>query len=107
VPIATAQDAAAQAGAHLVEIHGAGHSWVLEDPETLRSLVAELLGDGLGRACRGAMSDAGLDPGSVSMAEVEQAFYEPDAPLLRLTTDDGLVGLRPAQPPRFRWSRLY
>jgi pimeloyl-ACP methyl ester carboxylesterase len=106
VPLAAAQDAATRAGADLFEVHGAGHSWLLEDPESLRSLVAELLGDGLGRACRSAMSAAGLDPGSVSMAEVEGAFYEPDAPVLDLAPDGGLAGLRPALPPRFRWSRL-
>jgi acetyl esterase/lipase len=106
VPLAAAQDAAARAGAELLVVHGASHSWLLEDPESLRSLVAELLGDGLGRACRQAMTDAGLDPLSVSMAEVQKAFYEPGAPVLDLTPDDGLVGLRPAQPPRFRWTRL-
>jgi pimeloyl-ACP methyl ester carboxylesterase len=106
VPMAAAQDAAARARAELIEVHGGGHSWMLEDPESLRSLVAELLGDGLGRACREGMAGAGLDPGSLSMTAVEQAFYEPGAPVLGLSPDEGHIGLRPAQPPRFRWSRL-
>lgn len=106
VPLAAAQDAAARCGAELVVVRGGTHSWLLEDPESLRSLVAELLGDGLGRTCRGAMAAAGLDPRSVSMADVERTFYEPDARILGLSPDAGLVGLRPAQPPRFRFTRL-
>ena len=62
VPVAAARDAAERAGGELVVVHGAAHSWLLEDPETLRSIVAELLGDGLGTACLAAIADAGLDP---------------------------------------------
>src|SRR5438132_1443405 len=95
-----------RAGAELVLVHGAAHSWLLEDPETLRSIVAELLGDGLGRACQRAISAAGLDPATVSLAEMEQAFYAPDALALQLGPAARREELRPSQEPRFSWSRV-
>jgi pimeloyl-ACP methyl ester carboxylesterase len=105
VPLAAARDAAVRAGGELVIIHGAAHSWLLEDPETLRSIVAELLGDGLGRACLQAMADAGLDPATVSVAEMERAFYAPDALALRLGPVARREEIRPSQQPRFSWTR--
>jgi hypothetical protein len=87
-------------------IHGAAHSWLLEDPETLRAIVAELLGDGLGQACLQAMADAGLDPSTVSLAEMERAFYAPDALALRLGPVARREEIRPAQAPRFSWTRV-
>jgi acetyl esterase/lipase len=106
VPVAAARDAAARAGGELVLIHGAAHSWLLEDPETLRSIVAELLGDGLGDACLQAMTDAGLDPATVSVAEMERAFYAPDALALRLGPVARREEIRPGCEPRFSWSRV-
>ncbi|HMC80704.1 MAG TPA: alpha/beta hydrolase, partial [Acidimicrobiia bacterium] len=106
VPVAAARDAARRACGELVLVHGAAHSWLLEDPETLRSIVAELLGDGLGQACLRAIADAGLDPGSVSLAEMEEAFYAPDALALRLGPAARREEIRPSQEPRFSWSRV-
>lgn len=106
VPVAAARDSARRAGGELVLIHGAAHSWLLEDPETLRSIVAELLGDGLGEACLQAMADAGLDPATVSVAEMERAFYAPDALALRLGPVARREETRPSQEPRFSWSRV-
>jgi DNA-binding transcriptional ArsR family regulator len=105
VPVAAARDAAERGGGELVLVHEAAHSWLLEDPETLRSIVAELLGDGLGRACLRAMADAGLDPATVSLAEMERAFYAPDALALRLGPVARREEIRAAQPPRFTWTR--
>ena len=45
VPLSTARSAAGLANGQLVVIHGASHSWVLKDPETLPAVVYELLGD--------------------------------------------------------------
>ena len=84
VPTASARDAARRARASLVLVHGGAHSWLLEDPETLRAIVADLLGDGLGRACLAALADAGVNPSTVSLADVDRAFYAPDALALRL-----------------------
>ena len=106
VPVSAARDAARRAGGELVLVHGAAHSWLLEDPETLRSIVAELLGDGLGSACLDAIAAAGLDPATVSLAEMEQAFYAPGALALRLGPPARREEPRPGQEPRFSWSRV-
>jgi pimeloyl-ACP methyl ester carboxylesterase len=106
VPVAAARDAARRAGGELVLVHGAAHSWLLEDPETLRSIVAELLGNGLGRACRRAIADAGLDPATVSLAQMERAFYAPDALALTLGPASRQEEIRVGQEPRFNWSRV-
>jgi len=106
VPVAAARDAATRAGGELVLVHGAAHSWLLEDPETLRSIVAELLGDGLGDACQRAIAAAGLDPSTVSLAEMERAFYAPDALALTLGPQSRREEIRVGQEPRFNWSRV-
>jgi pimeloyl-ACP methyl ester carboxylesterase len=106
VPLAAARDATRRAGGELVLVHRAAHSWLLEDPETLRSIVAELLGDGLGQACLRAIADAGLDPATVSLADMETAFYTPDALALGLGPKARREELRPSQEPRFSWSRV-
>jgi pimeloyl-ACP methyl ester carboxylesterase len=106
VPLAAARDAARRAGGELLLVHGAAHSWLLEDPETLRSIVAELLGDGLGQACLRAMAGAGLDPATVSLAQMERAFYAPDALALRLGPESRREEIRVGQEPRFNWSRV-
>ena len=106
VPVAAARDAARRAGGELVLVHGAAHSWLLEDPETLRSIVAELLGDGLGQACLRAIAEAGLDPDTVSLAAMEAAFYAPDALALRLGPAAGREEIRLSREPRFSWSRV-
>jgi pimeloyl-ACP methyl ester carboxylesterase len=105
VPVSAARDAARRAGGELVLVHGAAHSWLLEDPETLRSIVAELLGDGLGTACLRAIADAGHDPEAVSLAEMEEIFYAPGALALRLGPTARREELRPGRKPRFSWSR--
>lgn len=91
VPLAAARDAARRAGAELVVVHRGSHSWLLEDPATLRAIVAELQEGALGAACR---------------AEAESDFFAPDA-LIRQLADDGGAEeeTRPRQPPAYRWSR--
>ena len=106
VPVAAARDAAARSGGELVLVHGAAHSWLLADPETLRSIVAELLGDGLGRACLDAIAGAGLDPATVSLTDMERAFYAPDALALQLGPEARREEIRPSQAPLFTWSRV-
>jgi pimeloyl-ACP methyl ester carboxylesterase len=106
VPMSAAQDTAARTGGELVIVHDAGHSWLLQDPETVRAIVADLLGDGLGQACDDALATAGLDPGTVSLAEVERAFYAPGALVHRLTPRPGRFEEHPAAVPHFRWTRI-
>jgi pimeloyl-ACP methyl ester carboxylesterase len=106
VPLAAARDTVERTGGELVVVHHAGHSWVLEDPETVRAIVAELLGDGLGTACTDALTAAGLAPDTVSLNEVERAFYAPGALVHRLTPRPGSVEMYPAELPRFTWTRV-
>ena len=105
VPLASARDAARRTSGELFVVRHAGHSWLLEDPETLRAIVAQLLGDGLGKACLAALTSAGLDPHTVSLSQVERAFYAPDAPVHDLSPGPFRTELRPIQPPRFAWIR--
>ena len=108
VPLSTARSAAGLANGQLVVIHGASHSWVLKDPETLPAIVYELLGGGLGAAQRRALLHAGLLPGAATPADVEQAFYEPGALVQRLAppevTMDRTEPAPPTRRPRYRWS---
>jgi pimeloyl-ACP methyl ester carboxylesterase len=106
VPLAAARDTAEVTGGELVVVHHAGHSWLLEDPETVRAITAELLSDGLGTACMDALAAAGLAPDTVSLAEVERAFYTPGALVHRLTPRPGRHEVHQGQLPRFRWTRI-
>ncbi len=89
-------------------IHGASHSWVLKDPETLPAIVYELLGEGLGAAQRRALLHAGLLPGEASPADVETAFYEQGRPRPAPRPGRGDHRHRRARPPtrraRYRWT---
>jgi pimeloyl-ACP methyl ester carboxylesterase len=88
VPFSTARSAADRANGVLVRVHGASHSWLLKDPETLPGLMSDLLQGDLGAAQRHALWSAGLTPGDTSLDEVESAFYERGAPVLELSPPD-------------------
>lgn len=106
VPLSTARDAADRAGGELVVVHGATHSWVLKDPETLPAVVQTLSEGLLGQAFERALHAHGLDSES-SIDEIEGAFYEPDAKILDLTPElqfeDSEFEL---QVPRYHFSRV-
>jgi len=87
VPIAAARDAARRAAGDLVVIKGGTHSWLLKCPESFPAIVNELLGGRLGEAYEGALIEAGLDPGVATAAEIEEAFYVPDARVRALTPE--------------------
>ncbi|HLF40289.1 MAG TPA: alpha/beta hydrolase [Acidimicrobiia bacterium] len=103
VPLATGRDAARQAGGDLVVIKGAGHSWLLKDPETFPRIVADLLHGRLGDAYERALVEAGLDPGSATTEEIEGAFYAPDAPVKALTPELAYARSDRRREPRYRW----
>jgi hypothetical protein len=105
VPLATARDAARRTGGELVVVHGATHSWLLQDPETLPAIVRELLGGELGAACARAVLDAGLDP-AAPLAAVDDAFA-PAGTLLRLLGPPDRDPRPPPapRPPHYRWTR--
>ena len=85
VPFQTAKDAARRARGEFVIVEGANHAWPLRDPETLPAIVADLLHGGFGEAYRNAVRDAGLDPDTATLLEVEDALYAPHAAIRDLT----------------------
>ncbi len=103
VPLATARDAARRSGGDLVVVKGAGHSWLLSDPETFPRIVGELLGGRLGDAYEQALVDAGLEPGSATTDEIEDALYAPDAPVRALTPELDYLRSNRRRVPRYRW----
>ena len=101
VPFRTGRSAAERSNGQLVRVHGAGHSWLLKDPETLPAIVDDLLEERLGTVIRQAITSAGAG----SLDELEAHFYEPGAPILELTPE--LTYTRTAEThtePRYRWS---
>jgi pimeloyl-ACP methyl ester carboxylesterase len=93
VPLASARQAAAAADAELVVVHGASHSWPLEDPETFRAISSELLDGTLGQALAAVTAD-GVD-----------ALFAPDAPVHDLVPLDPGDETREESAPRYRWTR--
>jgi pimeloyl-ACP methyl ester carboxylesterase len=105
VPLATARDTARRTAGELVVVHGATHSWLLQDPETLPAIARELLAGDLGAACAQAVLDAGLDP-AAPLSAVDDAFAPAGTLLRRLGPPE--LGPRPVPAPRtphYRWSR--
>ena len=106
VPLQTARDAAARARGELIVVHGGTHSWPLKDPETMPAIVAELLTDSLGEACRVAVTREGLPLENENIADIESVLYEPDALVLDLTPELHFdrSHLRRGRP-RYTWTR--
>jgi hypothetical protein len=105
VPFATARDAGRRTGARVVAIHGAMHAWLLSDPETFPSVIAELLKAELGAAYEHALVANGIDPRTATIADIEDALYEPGSRVLELTPPLEFTrsGAR-RRLPRYRWS---
>jgi pimeloyl-ACP methyl ester carboxylesterase len=113
VPLAAARDAARRTDGELVVVHGATHSWLLQDPETLPAIVRELQAGTLGAACARAVADAGLGP-SAALVAVDDAFA-PEGTLLRRLGPDAVpaglpsrAGPRPVparRRPHYSWTR--
>jgi pimeloyl-ACP methyl ester carboxylesterase len=105
VPMATARDAARRTGGELVVVHGAAHSFVLQDPETLPAIVRELLGGRLGQARARAVAAAGLGP-DASLAAVDEAFAPAGSRLGLLGPPEPDPRPVPApRPPHYSWTR--
>lgn len=85
VPFQTGKDAARRSKGEFVVVDGGNHCWPLRDPETLPAIVADLLHGPLGDAYRKAVSEAGLNPDTASLEEVEEALYSSDAPIRDMT----------------------
>lgn len=85
IPLQTAKDTARRARGEFVVVDGANHCWPLRDPETLPAIMSDLLHGSLGTAYREAVRDRGLDPDVASLAEVDDAFFAPGAPIRTMT----------------------
>jgi pimeloyl-ACP methyl ester carboxylesterase len=103
VPLAAARDAARRAGGDLVVIQGGTHSWLLKDPESFPAIMGRLLQGRLGEAYEAALVDAGLDPGAATTAEIEDAFYAPDARVRALTPEMVYARSDRRSEPRYDW----
>jgi pimeloyl-ACP methyl ester carboxylesterase len=106
VPLRTALDTVRRSRGELVVVHGASHSWVLKDPETLPAIIAERLLDSLGMHIRTTLARAGADLGDTTVEEMERVLYRPDALAHKLTPaaydDPGRPVVR--RPPRYTWT---
>lgn len=106
VPLATAKDSARRSHGDLVVVHGATHSWLLKDPETLPAVMHALMRGRLGTAVLKARLERGVDS-DASDDEIEAALYEPGALVLELTPKQRFVDVEHLhRPPRYRWKVL-
>jgi pimeloyl-ACP methyl ester carboxylesterase len=104
VPLAAGHDAARRAGGDLVVIREGTHSWLLKDPETFPAIMGDLLRVGrLGQAYEAALRDAGLDPAVATTADIEGAFYAPDARVQALTPELAWASSNRRSQPRYHW----
>lgn len=104
VPYATAVDAARRSRGTLVTVKGGTHSWVLKDPETLPSIIAELLEGPLARVRAAALGAAGLRPDATT-DQIETAFLGPHAWVRRLTPPlEMRTGSRHHHRARYQWT---
>lgn len=109
IPLRTAHDAARRSRGRLVVVHGATHSWVLKDPETLPAIFSELVLGRIGLAIRHALSEAGVTLAAPAIDDIEDALYEPGAAIRELGTETPVeptadVAEAVRRPPRYRWS---
>ena len=106
VPIQTARDAASRARGELIVVHGATHSWPLKDPETMPAIVADLLDDSLGEACRVAVTREGLPLDVEDLGQIEKVLVKRKALVLGLTPELRFEKHRVRKgEPRYRWTR--
>lgn len=104
VPIRTSRDAVRRTDGVMVTVKGAGHSWLLRDPETLPAIVQELLAAELGASIRDGLRAAGLDSVEPTLEDVEAACYDPSARVFSLAPATGrrtVVGRH--RRPKYRW----
>ena len=109
VPVKTAVDAAKRTRGELIVVHGATHSWLLRDPETMPAIVAELLESSLGDVIRLALAVEGAPIGvDDTIEEIERALYHPGALVHSLTPplEFAPTGAR-RRRPTYRWTRSH
>lgn len=108
VPLQTAKDAACRSRGELIVVHGAPHAWLLKDPETMPAIVADLLDDALGEACRVAVTKEGLPLDVEDLGQIEAVLCEPGALVVGLTPELRFEKARVRNgTPRYRWTRSF
>lgn len=104
VPHRTARDTAKRTDGVLVTIEGAGHSWMLRDPETLPAIVAELLATELGDGIRRSLRSAGVRKKHPTLDDVEAVCYRPEAKVFSLAPGDSRrVRVGRHRRPKYSW----
>lgn len=109
VPVRTAVDAAKRSRGELIVVHGATHSWLLRDPETMPAIVAELLEGSLGDIIRLALAVEGAPIGvDDTIEEIERTLYRPGALIHSLTPalEFETTHVR-RRRPTYRWTRSH
>ena len=105
VPMRTARDAAKRANGTLITVNGGGHSWLLRDPETLPSIVSQLMHGPLSEEITAAVRAAGVTSEEPTTAELESVFYRPDALVHELTPTREVTHVVGRHwRPTFRWT---
>lgn len=108
VPLQTAKDAARRSRGELIVVHGAPHAWLLKDPDTMPAIVADLLDDALGEACRLAVTKEGLPLEVEDLGQIESVLCEPGALVVGLTPELRFEKARVRKgTPRYRWTRSF
>ncbi|MCU1486063.1 MAG: hypothetical protein JWN67_2809 [Actinomycetia bacterium] len=108
VPLQTAKDAAVRARGELIVVHGATHAWPLKDPDTMPAIVADLLDDSLGEACRVAVTKEGLPLDVEDLGKVEAVLCRKGALVLDLTPEIRFERARVRKgKPRYTWTRSF
>ncbi len=104
VPHRTARDTVRRTDGVLVTIEGAGHSWMLRDPEALPAIVAELLASELGDGIRRSLRSAGVRKKFPTLDDVEAVCYRSDAKVFALAPGDSRrVRVGRHRKPKYRW----
>jgi len=105
VPIRTARETVDRTDGTLVVVAGAGHSWILRDPEALPAIVSQLMDGPLGDACTDALRRAGVKRATPSRADIERACYSPGSRAMSLTPlGEDTVGTGRHRRPRHTWT---
>ena len=88
----------------MVVVEGGTHSWLLKDPEALPAIFRELFSSKRAERSRARdFASVGLAP-DATVDEIEAAFYDPDALVLRLTPELDVASLFQSEAKsRYRW----
>ena len=106
VPLRTARQAAARSDGTLVTVEGAGHSWMLRDPEALPAICKDLLAGAFGEQLDGRLRLLGVKAGrAAGLAAIERACYRRGARVFSLTPHGDVTTLAGRhRATRYQWA---